>query len=158
MATNDFRLHLNYPVDATTLYQQFATQDGVRHWWTAHCVMDERVGGEAYFPFDDAGFFARAAIGVLAPDREVAWQVTDSKHPEDSGWTDLHDWVGTTIRFVITPLNEGGADLQFTHEGLMPLECAESCSSIWHFYLHQSLRNYFTKGKGEPYRHTNIKQ
>lgn len=152
MPADDFQFVLEYPVDANTLYQQFATQDGVRHWWTAHCTMDATIGGEAYFPFDDAGFFARATIETLDPAREVAWKVTDAKHPESSGWMDLHDWIGTTIRFVIEPIDNDRSRLTFTHEGLLPLECAEACSSIWRSYLGESLMQYFNTGQGEPYR------
>lgn len=152
MSTEDFQLSYEYPVDAQTLYRQFATQKGVRHWWTAHCTMDERLGGRAHFPFADAGFFATATISELEPDRLVAWTVTDSKHPDSCRWTDLHDWIGTTIRFRIEPIDERRSNLTFTHEGLAPLECAETCSSIWRTYLGQSLMNFLRSGTGDPYR------
>jgi uncharacterized protein YndB with AHSA1/START domain len=40
MATQDFKMELQFPVPPQTLYDQFATQEGVQHWWTTFCEMD----------------------------------------------------------------------------------------------------------------------
>lgn len=152
MSKNDFILKYTYPVDSKTLYTQFATAEGVHHWWTRNCQMEEKVGGRARFPFPDADFYAIATVTRLEPDQCVEWEITESRHPEKSGWADLHDWEGTHIRFEINSIDENQSRLQFTHIGLGPLECAESCSSLWQFYLNQSLRKYLETGKGKPYK------
>lgn len=151
MSGSDFVLTFEFPVDASTLYPQFATAEGVHHWWTKNCQMEERVGGRAEFPFPDVDFYANAIITRLDKDRCVEWEVTESKHPDNSGWIDLHDWVGTKIRFELSPVGEGRSRLRFVHADLTPLECSDSCSSLWQFYLNQSLRNYLEHGEGEPY-------
>lgn len=152
MSDRDFVLTFDYNVSAETLYEQFATAEGVQHWWTEKCEMEPGVGGRANFPFPEAGFHALTTIKRLDKNQCVEWKVTESKHPESSGWVDLHDWEGTTIRFEIEALDANRSRLHFTHHGLVPLECAESCSSLWRFYLNESLRQYFENGTGAPYR------
>lgn len=146
----DFRLELELPVDRETLYAQFATEAGIRNWWTEACSMDERVGGKARFDFPGAGFFAEVAIRQLDPPRVVAWEVTDSRHPESQGWQNLRDWIGTELRFEIEEAPEGTTRLHFTHKGLLPLECGETCSNTWSHFLAGSLRQFLETGQGMP--------
>ncbi|MFY9531534.1 MAG: SRPBCC domain-containing protein [Candidatus Acidiferrales bacterium] len=136
---HDFDLKLKFAVPPQKLYEQFSTAEGVRHWWTQVCQIEERVGGTATFRFPKAGFYVIARIVRLEPDRCVEWICTDSKHPEASGFSDLRDWVGTTLRFEITPLESGHSQLTFTHTGLAPLECFGVCSNTWALYLNDSL-------------------
>ncbi len=150
MATQDFKMELQFPVSPQTLYDQFATQEGVQHWWTKFCEMDARVGGQAEFRFPKAGFFAKVKILKLEPPQYVGWECIDQTHPERLGFNDLHDWIGTKMTFQIEPVAGDKSKLTFTHVGLAPLECAEACSSSWSYFLNQSLRQYLTTGKGEP--------
>jgi uncharacterized protein YndB with AHSA1/START domain len=146
----DFRLVLEFKAPAAKVYEQFATGQGVRNWWTRFCEMDEKVGGRASFRFPKGDFYAIVNILRLEPDRCVEWECIDSKHPEKSGFIDLHDWVGTRLRFDIDAIDSARSRLTFTHVGLAPLECFGACSSIWSFYLGQSLRGYLETGKGQP--------
>lgn len=148
----DFSMTLKFAAPARKLYEQLATADGIRHWWTHHCEMEERVGGQAAFRFPKAGFHAVVRIARLEPDRVVEWVCIDSRHPEKSGFSNLRDWVGTTLRFEIAAVDQGHSRLRFTHAGLAPLECFGVCSNSWSYYLNDSLRDYLEQGAGKPYR------
>src|SRR5579863_5556629 len=109
-----------------------------------------KAGGKASFRFPKGGFYAIVKVLKLEPEHCVEWECTDSKHPENSGFIDLHDWIGTRLRFEIDAIGGGRSRLTFTHVGLSPLECFGACSSIWSFYLNQSLRGYLESGVGQP--------
>ena len=79
--------------------------------------------------------------------RRVAWHVVDAylDFVEDKS-----EWTGTDITFDITPAR-GGSEVRFTHVGLAPgVECFDSCSNAWGFYITGSLRNLIAGGQGEP--------
>lgn len=91
-------------------------------------------------------------ITKLEPNKLVEWECVDSRHPKDSGWSDLRDWVGTKIRFEIDAAGPYSSRLNFVHFGLVPkLECYKSCEIAWAYYLNVSLRDLLEKGKGKPY-------
>lgn len=148
----DFRMRLEYGVPAGRLFEQFSSAEGIGHWWTKDCEYEPQVGGKASFRFGDSGFYANVQVGRLDPPRLVEWNVLDARHPVETGFSDLHDWNGTTIRFEITPLGADRSQLDFTHVGLGPLECSVVCSSLWSHYLGESLREYFECGEGRPAR------
>ena len=148
----DFSMKLKFKAPARKLFEQLSTEKGIRHWWTHHCEMEERVGGQATFRFPKAGFYAVVRIARLEQDRCVEWMCIDSKHPEKTGFSNLKDWVGTTLRFEIAAVDQGQSLLTFTHAGLAPLECFGVCSNSWSFYLNDSLRDYLEQGSGTPYR------
>lgn len=148
---DDFRLAYEFAAPVDKVYRQFATQSGVRNWWTIYCEMDERVGGQASFRFPSSDFYAVARITRLDPGRAVEWEVLESKHPADSGFIDLNDWVGTRIGFEMEPLAPERTALRLTHSGLAPKECFGVCSSAWAFFLNQSLREYLEGGAGQPH-------
>ena len=148
---DDFRLAYEFAAPVHKVYAQFATEAGVRNWWTVFCEMEERVGGRASFPFPSSDFFAIVRITRLEPGRVVEWEVIDSKHPASSGFVDLNDWIRTRIRFEMEEAGEGRTKLCFTHARLALKECLGVCSSAWAFFLNQSLRGYLESGAGQPH-------
>jgi uncharacterized protein YndB with AHSA1/START domain len=112
--------------------------------------MDATVGGRAAFRFPIYGFYAVVRITALEPPRRVEWRVVASRHPANSGFVDLHDWIGTRISFEIEPIDATHSRLHFAHHGLVPLECSTVCTSGWSFFLGQSLRHYLETGVGQP--------
>jgi len=148
---DDFRLAYEFAAPVEKVYRQFATQAGVRNWWTIHCEMDEQVGGRASFRFPSSDFYAIARITRLDPGRAVEWEVIDSKHPANSGFVDLNDWVGTRIGFEMEAIAPERTALRFAHHGLALKECLGVCSSAWAFFLNQSLRGYLEGGAGQPH-------
>jgi uncharacterized protein YndB with AHSA1/START domain len=147
----DFRLDLAYKAGPQRLYEQFATAQGVRNWWTVFCEMDETPGGRASFRFPSSGFYTVAEIAKLEPARCVEWLVLDQKHPEAMGFSNSQDWIGTRIRFDLSALDKDRSRLVFTHVGLRPLECAGVCQKHWAAYLDHSLRRYLETGQGNPH-------
>jgi uncharacterized protein YndB with AHSA1/START domain len=159
--TNDYTNQLLLPVSAEKVYHAVATEEGVRHWWTQFADIGNEVGSNAEFRFPKAGFFVKAEIQSLEPNRLVEWKVIDSLHPESSGFSNLRDWEGTMIRFEIEKISEAEAVLNFTHMGLnQELECYQVCERGWTSYL-TSLQEYLVNGRGKPYTdnsENNIKQ
>lgn len=90
-------------------------------------------------------------ITELIPGRKVIWQVVES----DIGFiVDKAEWLGTKVVFEITRKGSR-TQIQFKHMGLMPaLECYETCSGAWNFYVRKSRRALITTGRGEPDRAT----
>lgn len=153
---NHFHRKLTLPVIAEKVYDAVATEEGVRDWWTVFTKLENEVGGLAEFRFPKAGFYVKAEITELVPNKLVEWKIVDSLHPESSGFQNLRDWEGTTIRFDIQPLSEKETVLQFTHIGLNEeLECFEACQRGWTSYL-SSLESLVVTGQGSPYKEENM--
>jgi len=150
-AYDDLEINLELRAPSMRVYEAVATQEGVRRWWTELCEMDGRVGGRASFRFPRNGFYALVEITALEPGVRVEWRCIDSQHPAEHGFADLKDWIGTTIRFAVSPIDNERSRLRFAHVGLGPLECAGVCTSAWSFFLGTSLRGLVERGRGEPY-------
>ena len=113
----------NVPIDTppAKVYTAIATQNGMRHWWTADTRMDEKVGGKAEFGFDKRGMVFRINIDKLEPGKRVVWSC-HGDHPE---------WNGTVLTWELNPQN-GGTTLRFTQSGWKEISdfCA-TCNSTW---------------------------
>jgi hypothetical protein len=141
---------LRYSSPLHKLYEQFATEQGVRNWWLTSCEMDSSVGGKVTLRFTRSDFYAIFRITRLDADRMVEWECLESLQPAKLGFQDRADWVGTRLRFEVAALGDGQSQLTFTHVGLAPLECFGVCSNAWSFFLGQSLRAYLDTGAGKP--------
>jgi hypothetical protein len=119
----------------------------VRGWWSQEVEgVTDRVGGEFEYHYKDVH---RCTIRVteLVPGRKVAWRVLDNSFDfiEDQA-----EWKDTEVVFEIAP-TEAGAEIRFTHVGLVPAyECYDVCSTAWAGYLGGSLRNLIDTGQGQP--------
>ena len=111
------------PIDApqAKVYAAIATQDGMRHWWTADTRMDEKAGGKAEFGFDKRGMVFRMDIKKLESGKQVV-MACHGDHPE---------WNGTTLTFTIGN-QDGKTVLHLNHSGWKEVTdfCA-SCNSMW---------------------------
>jgi uncharacterized protein YndB with AHSA1/START domain len=103
------------------VYAAIATQTGMRNWWTADTVMDEKVGGNAEFGFGKRETVFRMVIKNLESEKKVVMKCRGD-HPE---------WKGTTLTWKIVKEDTGTA-LYFTHSGWKKVTgfCA-SCNSMW---------------------------
>lgn len=148
----NFKLNLTFNTPVDQLYQALASKDGPSKWWTQFCETSDTVGGVSKFRFPKAGFFADMEITELQENQLVEWKCIDSRHPKDSQFSDLRDWVGTTIRFECEPADEATSRLRMEHVGLTPAQdCYESCRSGWSYYLGDSLRALLETGAGKPF-------
>jgi uncharacterized protein YndB with AHSA1/START domain len=103
------------------VYAALATQAGLRGWWTADTTADDKQGGKAEFGFDRRGMTFRMSIDRLDPNKQVVW-TCHGDNPE---------WVGTTLRWTITP-DDGGCQLRFTQSGWMEMtDMVATCNSTW---------------------------
>ena len=83
----------------------------------------------------------------VVPGERMVWLVLEN---EMSFISDRTEWVGTEVRFDITP-TDAGTELRFTHVGLVPsYECYALCRPAWSWYINVSLRQRITTGTGRP--------
>jgi uncharacterized protein YndB with AHSA1/START domain len=146
----DFVFNFHYGVPATELFAALGTRKGIQGWWTRFCRVSARSGGRSEFRFPSAGFSCAMRTVRREPPRVLEWRCIECQHPPQSGYADLSDWVGTRIRFEVSPIGKGESALRFSHLGLVPLECGAQCGSIWSEFLSRSLRGYLEKGRGDP--------
>ena len=149
MSEDNYRTTIDLKADARTVYRAVATREGISGWWTQFTSFDGRQGSEALMRFPSAGFHARMRVDELKPPERVVWTCVDAKHPPGVS-SDPNDWIGTRVSFEIEPLDDARSRLNFTHHGLRPLECADVCTDVWRFYIHDSLTSFVESGKGEP--------
>lgn len=135
-----------FSVDRTP-QEVFDAVTNVRGWWSESIDGDtDRVGAEFSYQYEDV-HRCRIQVTELVPGRKVSWLVLDNYF---SFTQDKTEWKDTTIDFEITG-QAGGAELRFTHVGLVPqYECYDACSEGWGNYINGSLRNLITTGEGQP--------
>ncbi|MFI6595314.1 SRPBCC domain-containing protein [Nonomuraea sp. NPDC050536] len=135
-----------FTVDRTP-HEAFEAITNVGGWWSQEVEgVTDQVGGEFYHRYKDVH---RSTIRVteLVPGRKVAWRVLDNYF---NFIEDQAEWKDTEIVFEISE-KDGGAEVRFTHVGLVPqYECYDVCSNAWGGYLGGSLRNLINTGKGQP--------
>jgi uncharacterized protein YndB with AHSA1/START domain len=133
-------------VDASPA-ETYAAINDVRAWWGQDVEGPTDVlGAEFTFRGQD---MHRSLIKVteLVPGERVVWRVLDNHL---TFVVDQTEWVGTTIRFDISPTDTGSM-IRFSHVGLLPEhECFEVCAPAWTFFIVDSLRALITTGRGEP--------
>jgi uncharacterized protein YndB with AHSA1/START domain len=137
------RIEIDLAATPPQVYEAIATSDGVRSWWTDGTFAEE-VGGVGRLSFGKG--WTELRVERLVPDREVEWSCV-GQHIEHFDPTD--EWVGTRIRFHLTPLDGGRrTHLDFTHEGLAGLGCEKMCTKGWDHYIRASLRSLVEEGQG----------
>lgn len=119
----------------------------VRAWWSEEIEGNtEKLQDEFIYRYKDVHRCTMKLVDVI-PDKKVVWLVLDNYF---NFIKDTSEWKDTKVCFEIT--QEGDkTKLHFTHVGLVPeYECYHACSNGWTQYIHHSLYNLLTKGKGQP--------
>jgi uncharacterized protein YndB with AHSA1/START domain len=144
MKNRDFTLTLL--VDQTP-EEVFAAVTNVRGWWGQGLEgQSAEVGDEFVYRHEDI-HRSTHRVTEAVPGKRVVWRTLDADLPRA---TNPREWTGTEIRFEIARKGDR-TELCFTHAGLVPeLDCYESCSGGWSFYVGTSLRLLITTGKGTP--------
>ncbi len=150
-ASADLRLHLPFAVSAQRLLTVLSTADGIKSWWTLFSNAYEKVGGRVGAHFPAAGFHAVTKTLRRKPPRLLEWECVESKHAEDAGHTDLHDWVGARIRFEVRKLGDAISQLDCCYFYLPQLACYSSRNSGSSLYLNESLHVHLERGNGKPW-------
>jgi hypothetical protein len=137
---------VTYTVDQTP-EEVFDAINNVRGWWSeAVQGTTDKLGAEFVYQYQDLHRTTQK-ITELVPGKKVVWHVIDSyiKFVKDKA-----EWKGTDVVFEIAKKG-GKTELRFTHVGLVPtIECYGNCTGAWGFYIHESLRDLITTGKGQP--------
>jgi hypothetical protein len=124
----------------------FAAITNVRGWWSGEVDGDtDKLGAEFTYRYEDI-HRSKQKITEFIPGQRVVWHVVE-------GYVNFtHDktkWKGTDVTFDISEKG-GKTEDRFTHVGLVPnIECFDSCSSAWAFYINGSLRNLIATGNGQ---------
>lgn len=144
MITTDFST--SFLVDQTP-HAVFEAVTNVRGWWSEEIEgHTEKTSDVFYYHFEDVHRCTIELTEVI-PDQKVVWLVKENYFKFTADQT---EWTSTSIIFEITE-EAGRTRLRFTHEGLVPeYECFEICSTAWTRYIHESLKDLITTGKGSP--------
>jgi hypothetical protein len=143
ITTTDFQLIIAVP---STPADAFDAVCRVSDWWVTDIEGETRGVGSAFIVrFGDP--YVEFKNVEFAPGETASWLVTDCYLP----WLeDKTEWTGTTVRFDISPTNDG-SQVTLTHIGLVrELECYESCEQGWQQYFQNSLKNLIQEGTGAP--------
>jgi uncharacterized protein YndB with AHSA1/START domain len=146
-------MHENQPSFTTaftvpaTPEQVFDAIMDVRGWWSGDITGDTTQLGDVFtYRYQDLHRTTQRLTEVI-PNRRVVWEISDSHL---SFVADSAEWDGTRVVFEITP-TAVGTEVRFTHVGLEPeVECYDSCSNAWSFYITTSLRDRIVTGSGAP--------
>ena len=135
-----------YTVDQTP-DEVFAAVTDVRGWWVDAIEGGTARLGDEFVFHNEPIHVSRQRLTDVVPGELMEWLVLEA---ELNFVEDTAEWVGTRIRFEITP--EGDRTrLRFTHVGLVPAhECFEICHNAWSWYINVSLRQRITTGVGIP--------
>ena len=137
------RIEIDLAALPHAVYEEIATAHGVRSWWTDGSFAEE-VGGVGRLTFGRG--WTELRVEKLVPDREVEWRCVGQ---DIAHFDPTDEWVGTTIRIRLTPLDGGErTHLDFVHEGLAGLGCEEMCVKGWDHYIRTSLRGLVEDGRG----------
>ena len=144
-STTGSRIEIDLAATPHRVYEAIATPAGVRAWWTDGSLGDA-VGQVGRLTFGSG--WTELRIDRLVSDEEIEWTCVGQ---DIAHFTPTDEWVGTTIRFRLAPLGAGErTHLEFVHEGLVGLGCAEMCVKGWDHYIGTSLRALVETGTGSP--------
>jgi hypothetical protein len=134
-----------------TPQEAFDAINDVRGWWSGEIEgRTDVLGAEFTYSYKKVHRTTQR-ITELVPGKKVVWHVTESQL---NFVRDKSEWDGTDIVFEIARKRDKNGDkteVRFTHVGLVPaIECYDGCSGAWGFYVNESLRNFITRGKGQP--------
>ncbi len=144
MSSKDYTA--TFSVDQTPEEVFDAINNG-RGWWSGDIEgSTDKLGAEFTYRYEDV-HYSRQRITELVPGKKVVWLVLDGYL---NFVKDKSEWKGTKIVFEISKRGDR-TEVRFTHQGLVPqIECYDSCTDAWGFYIRSSLRSLITKGKGQP--------
>ena len=124
----------------SAIYEALTDVGKLAQWWIPDTRGRSRPGEVLEFWFGEDAC-QPMQVTALETDRLVRWRATDS---------DLSDWAGTEVEFLILP-NGGRARVHFRHSGYRDgTEGFPYYSMSWAVFL-VSLKELLEKGKGHPF-------
>ena len=112
MTAGSYAIRAHFEAGSTPqeLIKWLDSPEGISGWWSDTVAGDAGKVGDTFtvrFPTSPVVFELEVS---RADDDVVEWEV-----PESPPW-----WKGTTIRFEVSPGEEGGSNMLFSHEGFDP--------------------------------------
>lgn len=136
--------HCSITVNITP-QQAFGIISRVSDWWIMEVEgKTENLNDE--FTVHAGTTWKSFKITEVVPNQKMVWLVTDCNLPWN---TDLKEWKGTEIVWEVST-NNNSTQINFTHKGLLKLDCGNQCMNAWGNYIKQSLFKLITEGKGLP--------
>jgi len=137
---HDIRHRIGVNAPPSAVYEQLATTDGLKQWWTEDVRGRSAVGEtvEFYFGSEERHFLMQ--VVDLRPNERVVWRCVGG--PEE--------WIDTQFTFDVRAGDDETAIL-FTQAGWRePVEFMHHCSTKWASYL-MSLQQGLETGNGRPF-------
>jgi hypothetical protein len=118
-----------------------------RGWWSEEIDgRTDNINETFFYHYKDIHLCKIKPIEAV-PGKKLVYQVVEN---EFNFIQDKSEWVNTRLIFDIKT-NETATEVTFTHDGLVPeYECYQVCNDAWSGYIHNSLKNFIEKGKGNP--------
>jgi len=144
MKEEDYHVMLSVNASAKEVFNNI---NNVTKWWTEDLKgSSQKLNDEFIVQFGEV-HVSKQKLVELIPDKKVVWLVTDSKL---NFIKDKQEWTNTKISFELSR-NENKTKIHFMHIGLVPeVECYNSCTKGWDYYIKGSLFKLLTEGKGTP--------
>ena len=144
MGNQDFSITVLVDETPTEVFQCI---NNVRGWWSEELEGNFSVSNDEFVYRHKPWHYSRQRIIESVTGQKIVWLVTDSKL---SFTKQKDEWTGTKIIFEITTIGDK-TQIRFTQEGLVPeIECYDSCTKGWNYYLLESLLPLIQTGKGRP--------
>ncbi len=127
--------------------EAFAAINNVRGWWSGDIEgATDQLGAEFTYRYKDV-HYSKQKIAELVPGKRVAWRVLDGYL---NFVKDRSEWKGTSVVFDLSRKGDK-TEVRFTHRGLVPqVECYDSCTDAWGFYIKSSLRGLIMTDQEQP--------
>jgi uncharacterized protein YndB with AHSA1/START domain len=123
------------------LYRALTDPRRLGQWWIPDTRGESKPGNVLEFWFGGDACQAMR-VKALETDSRVCWQAVES---------DLSDWAGTEVEFVIQPQDAARSRLQFRHSGWQgEAERFPYYSTSWAIFL-VSLKDLLETGQGHPF-------
>ena len=144
MASTDFTASLL--VDQTPK-QAFNAIINLKAWWSEEIEGNTDKLNEVFLYHYKDIHICKMKLVELVPDKKIVWEVLENQF---SFIEDQTEWKGTHLIFDIHS-KDSKTQVKFTHQGLVPeYECYQVCYDGWTNYIHNSLHQLITTGKGTP--------
>ena len=137
----NYKYEVQLSATPEAVFKALTTSEGIADWWAkSNTVWKENA--DEFLSVDFGQVKKLMKVQKTNPPSRLTWHVLECT---------LREWPGTRITFNVTPTLNGGSFLKLEHIGLNPqLECFESCSSGWEYFM-ASLKQYVETGKGTPH-------
>jgi uncharacterized protein YndB with AHSA1/START domain len=131
-----------FPIGASVsrVFEAVSTPAGLDRWWTLHS--DGVASDGSLYSLDfGPGYEWRAHVSEVENDRCFELELVEA----------MPDWIGTRVRFELTPIDDDHTQLLFSHIGWPTLSEHFAVSSFcWAMYL-RIMRRALEYGEDVPY-------